>query len=150
MLLCLTLLLASCTLLAVGANAADPMRDFDFARYASDNPDILRAYGPDLCQDELYLHYLNYGAAEGRVAYSLRTGQPFVLEANAQQAYQNQLKLTSAQARLGNATLTPDRNWPEPLLTLADQVLAQVGGSTPYETLRGLLRLADPKLLLWP
>ena len=35
MLLCLTLLLASCTLLAVGANAADPMRDFDFARYAS-------------------------------------------------------------------------------------------------------------------
>ena len=129
MLLCLTLLLASCTLLAVGANAADPMRDFDFARYASDNPDILRAYGPDLCQDELYMHYLNYGAAEGRVAYSLRTGQPFVLEANAQQAYQNQLKLTSAQARLGNATLTPDRNWPEPLLTLAD--------STPYETLLG-------------
>lgn len=42
-LLCLTLLLASCALLAVGASAADPMRDFDFARYASDNPDILRA-----------------------------------------------------------------------------------------------------------
>ena len=137
MLLCLTLLLASCALLAVGASAADPMHDFDFARYASDNPDLMRAYGPDLCQDELYLHYLNYGAAEGRVAYSLRTGQPFVLEANAQQAYQNQLKLTSAQARLGNATLTPDCNWPEPLLTLADQVLAQVGGSTPYETLLG-------------
>ena len=137
MLLCLTLLLASCTLLAVGASAVDPMRDFDFARYASDNLDLMRAYGPDLCQDELYLHYLNHGAAEGRVAYSLRTGQPFVLEANAQQAYQNQLKLTSAQARLGSATLTPDRNWPEPLLTLADQVLAQVGGSTPYETLLG-------------
>ena len=53
MLLCLTLLLASCTLLAVGASAAAPMRDFDFARYASDNPDILRSYGPDLCQAEL-------------------------------------------------------------------------------------------------
>ena len=81
MLRCLTLLLASCALLAVGTNAADPMRDFDFARYASDNPDILRAYGPDIYQDELYLHYLNlnHGAAEGRVAYSLRTGQPFRL-----------------------------------------------------------------------
>ena len=137
MLLCLTLLLTGCALLAVGASAADPMRDFDFARYASDNPDLLRAYGPDIHQDELYLHYLNYGAAEGRAAYSLRTGQPFVLEENAQQAYQNQLQLTSAEARLGNATLTPDRNWPEPLLTLADQVIAQAGGSTPYETLLG-------------
>ena len=136
-LLCLTLLLAGCALLAVGANAADPISDFDYVRYAGDNPDLMRAYGPEIYQDELYLHYLNYGAAEGRVAYSLRTGQPFVLEENAQQAYQNQLRLTSAEARLGNATLTPDRNWPEPLLTLADQVLAQVGGTTPYETLRG-------------
>ena len=134
---CLTLLLASCALLAVGASAADPVRDFDFARYASDNPDLMRAYGPELYQDELYQHYLHYGASEGRAAYSLRTGQPFVLEADAQQAYQNQLQLTSAQARLGNAVLTPDRSWPEPLLNLADQVLAQVGGSTPYETLRG-------------
>ena len=137
MLCCLTLLLISCALLAVGASAADPVRDFDFARYASDNPDLMRAYGPELYQDELYLHYLNFGAAEGRVAYSLRTGQPFALEENAQQAYQNQLRLTIAEARLNNATLTPDRNWPEPLLTLADHVLAQVGGSTPYETLRG-------------
>ena len=134
---CLTLLLISCALLAVGASAADPVRDFDFARYASDNPDLMRAYGPELYQDELYQHYLHYGASEGRAAYSLRTGQPFVLEADAQQAYQNQLQLTSAQARLGNAVLTPDRSWPEPLLNLADQVLAQVGGSTPYETLRG-------------
>ena len=60
-----------------------------------------------------------------------------MLEENAQQAYQNQLALTSAEARLANATLTPDRNWPEPLLAVADQVLAQVGGSTPYEQLRG-------------
>ena len=29
MLCCLTLLLASCALLAVGASAADPVRDFD-------------------------------------------------------------------------------------------------------------------------
>ena len=54
---CLTLLLASCALLAVGASAADPVRDFDFARYASDNPDLMRAYGPELYQDELYQHF---------------------------------------------------------------------------------------------
>src|SRR5699024_10437348 len=105
--------------------------------YGSENPDLLRAYGPYIYKDELYLYYLQHGASEGRAAYSLRTGQPFVLEENAQQAYQTQLTLTSAEARLGNATLTPDRNWPEPLLAVADQVLAQVGGSTPYEQLRG-------------
>ena len=137
MLFCLAVLLASCALLAVGASAADPMSDFDFARYGSENPDLLRAYGPYIYKDELYLHYLQHGASEGRAAYSLRTGQPFVLEENAQQAYQTQLTLTSAEARRGNATLTPDRNWPEPLLAVADQVLAQVGGSTPYEQLRG-------------
>ena len=57
MLCCLTLLLASCALLAVGASAADPVRDFDFARYASDNPDLMRAYGPELYQDERYQHF---------------------------------------------------------------------------------------------
>ena len=57
MLCCLTLLLASCALLAVGASAADPVCDFDFARYASDNPDLMRAYGPELYQDELYQHF---------------------------------------------------------------------------------------------
>lgn len=60
-----------------------------------------------------------------------------MLEENAQQAYQTQQSLTGAEARIANATLTPDRNWPEPLLTVADQILAQVGGSTPYEQLRG-------------
>ena len=130
-LVCLVVLLAGCGLFAAGASAADPMSDFDFARYASDNPDLLQAYGPDLSLEALYLHYLNYGAGEGRAAYSLRTGQPFVLEENAQQAYQSQLSLTSAEARLNNAPLAPDRDWPEPLLAVADQVLAQVGGSTP-------------------
>ena len=136
-LFCLALLAASCGLWVLGAGAADPVRDFDFARYVSDNPDVLRAYGPDLFLEDLYLHYLNHGAAEGRVAYSLRTGQPFVLEDNAQQAYQTQLGLAGADARLGSAVLTPDRSWPEPLLKAADQVLAEAGGSTPYEQLRG-------------
>ena len=133
----LVVLAASCGMLAMGASAADPVSDFDFARYVSDNPDLMQAYGRDLYLEDLYLHYLNFGASEGRAAYSLRTGQPFVLEENAQQAYQAQQSLTSAQARIGNATLTPDRNWPEPLLTVADQILAQVGSSTPYEQLRG-------------
>ena len=137
LLLCLALLLAGCSLLAVGAAAATPVGEFDSARYGSDYPDLLRAYGPGILQDELYLHYLRYGAAEGRTAYSLRTGQPFVLEENAQQAYQNQLALTGAEARLNNASLTPDRSWPEPLLAVADEVLAQVGGATPCEKLRG-------------
>ena len=137
LLLCLALLLAGCSLLAVGAAAATPVGEFDSARYGSDYPDLLRAYGPGILQDELYLHYLRYGAAEGRTAYSLRTGQPFVLEENAQQSYQNQLALTGAEARLNNAALTPDRSWPEPLLKAADQVLAEAGGSTPYEQLRG-------------
>lgn len=136
-LFCLTVLLASCALLAVGASAADAMSDFDYARYGSENPDLLRAYGPAIAKEDLYLHYMEYGASEGRAAYSLRTGQPFVLEPNAQQAYQTQLTLTTPEARLVNATLTPDRNWPEALLAVADQVLAQVGGSTPYEQLRG-------------
>lgn len=136
-LFCLVVLAASCGLFAMGASAADSMSDFDFARYASDNPDLLQAYGPDLSLEDLYLHYLNYGSSEGRAAYSLRTGQPFVLEPNAQQAYQAQLSLTGAQARIANAALTPDRSWPEPLLAVADQILAQVGGSTPYEQLRG-------------
>ena len=126
LLLCLALLLAGCSLLAVGAAAATPVGEFDSG-----------AYGPGILQDELYLHYLRYGAAEGRTAYSLRTGQPFVLEENAQQAYQNQLSLTGAEARLNNASLTPDRSWPEPLLAVADEVLAQVGGATPCEKLRG-------------
>lgn len=133
----LVVLAASCGMLAMGASAADPVSDFDFARYVSDNPDLMQAYGRDLYLEDLYLHYLNFGAGEGRAAYSLRTGQPFVLEENAQQAYQTQQSLTGAQARIANATLTPDRNWPEPLLTVADQILAQVGGSTPYEQLRG-------------
>ena len=133
----LVVLAASCGMLAMGASAADPMSDFDFARYVSDNPDLMQAYGRDLYLEDLYLHYLNFGASEGRAAYSLRTGQPFVLEENAQQAYQTQQSLTGAEARIANATLTPDRNWPEPLLTVADQILAQVGGSTPYEQLRG-------------
>ena len=133
----LVVLAASCGMLAMGASAADPVSDFDFARYVSDNPDLMQAYGRDLYLEDLYLHYLNFGASEGRAAYSLRTGQPFVLEENAQQAYQAQQSLTSAQARIDNATLTPDRNWPEPLLTVADQILAQVGSSTPYEQLRG-------------
>lgn len=76
MLFCLAVLLASCALLAVGASAADPMSDFDFARYGSENPDLLRAYGPYIYKDELYLHYLQHGASEGRAAYSLRTGSP--------------------------------------------------------------------------
>ena len=133
----LVVLAASCGMLAMGASAADPVSDFDFARYVSDNPDLMQAYGRDLYLEDLYLHYLNFGASEGRAAYSLRTEQPFVLEENAQQAYQAQQSLTSAQARIDNATLTPDRNWPEPLLTVADQILAQVGSSTPYEQLRG-------------
>ena len=133
----LLVLAASCGMLAMGASAADPVSDFDFARYVSDNPDLMQAYGRDLYLEDLYLHYLNFGAGEGRAAYSLRTGQPFVLEENAQQAYQTQQSLTGAEARIANATLTPDRNWPEPLLTVADQILAQVGGSTPYEQLRG-------------
>ena len=133
----LVVLAASCGMLAMGASAADPVSDFDFARYVSDNPDLMQAYGRDLYLEDLYLHYLNFGAGEGRAAYSLRTGQPFVLEENAQQAYQAQQSLTGAEARIANATLTPDRNWPEPLLTVADQILAQVGGSTPYEQLRG-------------
>ena len=133
----LVVLAASCGMLAMGASAADPVSDFDFARYVSDNPDLMQAYGRDLYLEDLYLHYLNFGASEDRAAYSLRTGQPFVLEENAQQAYQAQQSLTSAQARIDNATLTPDRNWPEPLLTVADQILAQVGSSTPYEQLRG-------------
>ena len=133
----LVVLAASCGMLAMGASAADPVSDFDFARYVSDNPDLMQAYGRDLYLEDLYLHYLNFGAGEGRAAYSLRTGQPFVLEENAQQAYQTQQSLTGAEARITNATLTPDRNWPEPLLTVADQILAQVGGSTPYEQLRG-------------
>ena len=133
----LVVLAASCGMLAMGASAADPVSDFDFARYVSDNPDLMQAYGRDLYLEELYLHYLNFGASEGRAAYSLRTGQPFVLEENDQQAYQTQQSLTGAEARIANATLTPDRNWPEPLLTVADQILAQVGGSTPYEQLRG-------------
>ena len=62
---CLTLLLASCALLAVGASAADPVRDFDFARYASDNPDLMRAYGPELYQDELYQHSCIMAQARG-------------------------------------------------------------------------------------
>lgn len=134
---CLALLLASCALLAVGADAADPMRDFDYARYASDNPDVMRALGPDIYRDQLYQHYLSLGAAEGRTAYSLRTGQPFVPEEQGAQAYRTQINLTGAKARLDNAALIPDRNWPKPVLTLADQVLAEVGGATPYETLRG-------------
>lgn len=133
----LVVLAASCGMLSMGASAADPVSDFDFARYVSDNPDLMQAYGRDLYLEDLYLHYLNFGAGEGRAAYSLRTGQPFVLEENAQQAYQTQQSLTGAEARIANATLTPDRNWPEPLLTVADQILAQVGGSTPYEQLRG-------------
>lgn len=133
----LVVLAASCGMLSMGASAADPVSDFDFARYVSDNPDLMQAYGRDLYLEDLYLHYLNFGASEGRAAYSLRTGQPFVLEENAQQAYQAQQSLTGAEARIANATLTPDRNWPEPLLTVADQILAQVGGSTPYEQLRG-------------
>lgn len=133
----LVVLAASCGMLSMGASAADPVSDFDFARYVSDNPDLMQAYGRDLYLEDLYLHYLNFGASEGRAAYSLRTGQPFVLEENAQQAYQTQQSLTGAEARIANATLTPDRNWPEPLLTVADQILAQVGGSTPYEQLRG-------------
>lgn len=133
----LVVLAASCGMLAMGASAADPVSDFDFARYVSDNPDLMQAYGRDLYLEDLYLHYLNFGAGEGRAAYSLRTGQPFVLEENAQQAYQTQQSLTGAEARIANATLTPDRNWPEPLLTVADQILAQVGGTTPYEQLRG-------------
>lgn len=133
----LVVLAASCGMLAMGASAADPVSDFDFARYVSDNPDLMQAYGRDLYLEDLYLHYLNFGASEGRAAYSLRNGQPFVLEENAQQAYQTQQSLTGAEARIANATLTPDRNWPEPLLTVADQILAQVGGSTPYEQLRG-------------
>lgn len=133
----LVVLAASCGMLAMGASAANPVSDFDFARYVSDNPDLMQAYGRDLYLEDLYLHYLNFGASEGRAAYSLRTGQPFVLEENTQQAYQTQQSLTGAEARIANATLTPDRNWPEPLLTVADQILAQVGGSTPYEQLRG-------------
>ena len=111
--------------------------------------DLLRAYGPYIYKDELYLHYLQHGASEGRAAYSLRTGQPFVLEENALQAYQNQLALTSAEARLATLPLLPDRNWPEPLLAVADQVLAQVGGSTPYEQLRGCYDWLIQKLFLW-
>ena len=113
------------------------MSDFDYKRYCYENPDIMQAYGPDIYITDLYLHYLNFGAAEGRVAYSTRTGQPFILEPNAQQAYQDQLKLTSSSTRLANVTLTPEYDWPEPLRSVAEQVLTQVGGSTPYEQLRG-------------
>ena len=67
-LFCLVVLLAGCGLFAARASAVDPMSDFDFARYASDNPDLLQAYGPDLSLEALYLHYLNYGAGDGRAA----------------------------------------------------------------------------------
>lgn len=136
LLFCLVVLAASCGLFAMGASAADPMSDFDFGQYGTENPDLLQAYGPPIYRNDLYLHYIYYGASEGRKAYTW-TGQPFVLEDNAQQAHQTQLGITGAAARLGNSPLNPDRRWAEPLLAAADQVLAQVGGSTPYEQLRG-------------
>ena len=134
---CFVMLMACYALPVIGANAADPMRDFDYARYASDNPDVMRNCGPDVYREKLYQHYVSFGISEGRAAYSLRTGQPFVPEENAQQAYQTQGGLTDAKARINNAVLTPDRSWPEPVLELADQILAEVGGITPYERLRG-------------
>lgn len=121
---------------AAGAYAGTPMYDFDYARYGSDYPDVLRAYGPEIYRSDLYLHYLKSGAAEGRVAYSISTGEPFVLDANEAQAYEQQKTLKSSDARLNNAVLSPNNNWPEALQTAAGNIINNVSGSTPTEKLR--------------
>lgn len=124
------------TLLAAAACASTPMSEFDYARYGSDYPDVLRAYGQQVYRGNLYLHYLNNGAAEGRVAYSIKTGEPFVLDANEKELYEKQKTLTSPQARMEAATLAPDYDWPEQLKAAAGNVVENVPGSTPYEKLR--------------
>ena len=133
----LAALLVFMTLGAAAAFAGTPMYDFDYARYGSDYPDVLRAYGQEVYRLNLYQHYLRSGAAEGRVAYSISTGQPFVLDAGESQAYDRQLKLKTTSERLATATLTPDRNWPAPLLEAAENVINNVGGTTPAEKLHG-------------
>lgn len=120
---------------AVTAFAGTPMSDFDYARYGSENPELLRAYGPEIMRGELYLHYIQYGAAEGRKAYSIKTAEPFVLDDGEAQNYEYQQTLTTAQSRLSNAPLAPERDFPAELLDCAENVVTNVSGSTPYEKL---------------
>ncbi len=42
---------------------------FDYARYASDNPDLLAAFGQN--RNLLFQHYRNNGIQEGRLAHAL-------------------------------------------------------------------------------
>lgn len=42
--------------------------DFDYVRYANENPDLAAAFGVD--RNALYQHYINYGIVEGRLGYS--------------------------------------------------------------------------------
>lgn len=123
-------------LLSLPAYAASQVTEFDYGRYASDNPDVQAAYGTELHRNELYLHYLYYGAAEGRTAYSSKTGEKFILADGEVQAYEKQKGLKTPKERMEAAELMPDRNWSAPLLAEADEVIANVGGSTPYEKLQ--------------
>lgn len=42
--------------------------EFDYVRYANENPDLAAAFGVD--RSTLYQHYVSYGIAEGRKGYS--------------------------------------------------------------------------------
>lgn len=42
--------------------------DFDYVRYANENPDLAAAFGVD--RKTLYQHYVSYGISEGRKGYS--------------------------------------------------------------------------------
>ena len=44
------------------------LQDFDYVRYAAENPDVAVALGQDAAA--LYNHYVNYGIKEGRGSYS--------------------------------------------------------------------------------
>ena len=43
--------------------------NFDYMRYAAENPDLAAVYGTD--KASLYEHYINHGLAEGRKGYSI-------------------------------------------------------------------------------
>lgn len=52
----------------VAANKMIGQQDFDYVRYAAENPDVAAIWGQDAAA--LYAHYVNNGMSEGREGYS--------------------------------------------------------------------------------
>lgn len=60
-------LLAVFCIQGITVYAEESSYDFDYIRYAEENPDLKQVYGYD--KNALYEHYINIGKSEGRMAY---------------------------------------------------------------------------------